>query len=98
MTPRAAKQADKFFRHLELERRLSPHTVAAYRLELAALAAYCDAEGISTWSALQVGHVRTFAAKSHAGGLSPHSVQRRLSAVRSFLNFLCGEGVIRGNP
>src|SRR5579871_5800234 len=98
MTPRAAQQTEKFFRHLELERRVSPHTVAAYRLELAALAAYCGAEGINAWSALQIGHVRAFAAKSHADGLSPHSVQRRLSAVRSFLNFLCGEGVIRGNP
>jgi integrase/recombinase XerC len=32
-----------------------------------------------------------FAAHSHAGGLSPRSVQRRLSAVRSFYEFLIRE-------
>lgn len=98
LIPSAQHQVDKFFRHLELERQVSPHTVAAYRLELAALVAYCDAEGVNAWPALQARNVRDFAAQSHAGGLAPPSVQRRLSAVRSFLRFLCGEGVIRINP
>jgi integrase/recombinase XerC len=39
-----------------------------------------------------------FAARSHAGGLAPRSVQRRLSAVRSFLRWLQREKVISGNP
>ncbi len=33
----------------------------------------------------------------HAGGLAPRSIQRRLSAVRSFLNFLIREGVLQRN-
>ena len=98
MTPRALQQVDKFLRYLELERRMSRHTVKAYRLELAALTAYCDAQGISNWAALQVGSVRDFAAQSHKGGLAPRSVQRRLSAVRSFVTYIGGEGVIRSNP
>ena len=99
MNPRTLQQVDKFLRYLELERRMSRHTVKAYRLELAALAVYCDAHGIDKWAALQVGHVRDFAAQSHKGGLAPRSVQRRLSAVRSFLTYLGGEGLlIRGNP
>lgn len=99
MNPRALQQADKFLRYLELERRMSRHTVKAYRLELAALAAHCDANGIDKWAALQTAHVRDFATQSHKGGLAPRSVQRRLSAVRSFLTYLRGEGLlIRGNP
>jgi len=42
--------------------------------------------------------VRNFAARSHAAGLAASSVQRRLSAVRSFMKFLVREGVIPGNP
>jgi integrase/recombinase XerC len=41
--------------------------------------------------------VRSFAASSHAGGLSPRSIQRRLSGVRSFLNYLIREGRLEGN-
>ena len=39
-----------------------------------------------------------FAARSHARGLAPRSVQRRLSAVRSFCKFLVGEKVLTANP
>ena len=35
--------------------------------------------------------MRTFAAHAHAGGLAPRSIQRRLSAVRSFYQFLLRE-------
>jgi integrase/recombinase XerC len=47
--------------------------------------------GLEDWSALDNQHIRMFAAHSHAGGLSPRSVQRRLSAVRSFYEFLIRE-------
>ena len=40
---------------------------------------------------LDTQHVRVFAAHSHAGGLGPRSIQRRLSAVRSFFEFLLRE-------
>ena len=49
---------------------------------------FCERAGIEDWPALQQSHVRTFAARSFANGLLPSSVQRRLSAVRTFLAFL----------
>jgi integrase/recombinase XerC len=52
---------------------------------------FCDRFHIRDWSRLDSQHVRTFAAHSHAGGLSARSVQRRLSAVRSFYSFLLRE-------
>jgi integrase/recombinase XerC len=42
--------------------------------------------------------VRVFAARAHAGGLDPRSVQRLLSAVRSFCRFLVREGALSTNP
>jgi integrase/recombinase XerC len=85
---------ERFSRHLMLERRVSPHTHSAYRSELGSLVAFCDRSGVEEWSALDVRQVRTFAARSHARGLVPSSIQRRLSAVRTFQKFLIREGVL----
>jgi len=92
MTPAAVAWIERFRRYLAEERRCSPHTVAAYTRDLEALAAYCDRAGLDGWTALDSGHVRSFAAQQHARGLGPRSIQRRLSAVRSFYEFLQREG------
>ncbi len=88
----------RFRRHLATERRLSPHTSSNYARDLAALARYCETERITDLARLDSQHVRLFAARSHAAGLAPRSVQRRLSAVRSFCSFLVREGAIAANP
>ncbi len=88
----------RFRRHLATERRLSPHTDSNYARDLTALARYCEKECITDLARLDSQHVRLFAARSHAAGLAPRSVQRRLSAVRSFCNFLVREGAITANP
>ena len=90
--------AESFLQHLKLERRLSPHTIKGYRRDLVCLAEFCDRESIEHWTDLRDLHLRRFAALSHAGGLSPRSVQRRLSGARSFLNFLIREGRLVQNP
>jgi integrase/recombinase XerC len=87
----------RFLAHLAHERRLSPHTITGYRRDLDCLAAFCDREGITRWRDLQVPNLRRFAAASHASGLDPRSVQRRLSGTRSFLKYLVREGVISQN-
>jgi integrase/recombinase XerC len=91
MTPAALEWVARFRRYMSLERRLSRHTDSNYARDLTALVQYCDKAGLEEWRALDSQHVRLFAAKSHAGGLSPRSVQRRLSAVRSFYEFLLRE-------
>lgn len=88
----------RFLRYVSLERRLSPHTHAAYSRELAALVKYCDQQSIEEWPQLDSQHVRVFAARSHAGGLDARSVQRRVSAVRSFCSFLLREKILASNP
>jgi integrase/recombinase XerC len=91
MTPAALEWLARFRRYLKSERRLSAHTDAAYARDLTALVRFCARSGIADWSALDSQHVRTFAAHSHAGGLGARSIQRRLSAVRSFYAFLLRE-------
>lgn len=98
MTPEALRWRDPFGSHLGNERRLSAHTVHNYLREIDALIAWCAAQGIEDWTHLDAQHLRLFAARSHAGGLAPRSVQRRLSAVRTFLRYLQREGVLAHNP
>ncbi len=88
----------KFLEHLSHERRLSAHTSAAYRRDLDSLQSYCADHNIEAWSALDSQHVRSFAAACHRRGLAPRSIQRRLSAVRSFYKYLLREGVTTRNP
>jgi integrase/recombinase XerC len=89
---------ERFVQHLSHERRLSAHTSTAYRRDLERLVGFCERRGIREWSALDNPLVRAFAAAEHAGGLAPRSIQRRLSAVRSFYEFLLREGCCRLNP
>ena len=98
MQPKAAAWIGRYLAHLRTERRLSPHTESAYRRDLDALVAYCDGEKIAAWKQLDNFHVRTFAAREHRDGLNPRSVQRRLSALRGFFNYLIREKVLDSNP
>ena len=98
MQAKAAAWIGRYLAHLRTERRLSPHTEAAYRRDLDTLIAYCDSERIAGWKQVDNFHVRTFAAREHRDGLGPRSVQRRLSAVRGFFNYLIREKVIEANP
>jgi integrase/recombinase XerC len=98
VNPQQRDWMERFASHLTHERRMSRHTVAAYRHDLKTLQAFCDARGIRQWSALANAHVRAYAAAEHSGGLGPRSIQRRLSAVRTFYEFLQREGCCSVNP
>ena len=89
---------ERYLAHLRTERRLSPNTESSYRRDLGALTAYCNAERLANWKKLDNFHIRTFAAREHRDGLGPRSVQRRLSALRGFFNYLIRERVIEANP
>src|SRR5437879_2642212 len=92
MTPAALEWVARFRRYMTSERRLSAHTDRSYSRDLTALVRFCDRSGVADWDRLDTQHVRLFAAQSHASGLAPRSIQRRLSAVRSFYEFLLREG------
>ena len=83
---------------LRNERRLSSHTSAAYRRDLQAFLGWCAGAGLACFGVLDAGHLRSFAAASHRGGLDPRSIQRRLSALRTFFGYLIREGALKQNP
>lgn len=95
MTPAAMHWVERFERYLATERRSSAHTVSNYRRDLHTLIVYCERNALEDWARLEAAHVRAFAARLHAGGLAPRSIQRHLSAVRSFYDFLLREALVQ---
>jgi integrase/recombinase XerC len=89
---------DKFIHHLEFERRLSPLTCKHYRRDLVALRAFCDKAGVALWSDLDSEHFRAFAAANYRSGLSARSIQRQLSAARTYFRYLLREKHVARNP
>ncbi|MCC6208342.1 MAG: tyrosine recombinase XerC [Gammaproteobacteria bacterium] len=87
-----------FLESLRVERRLSPHTLSAYRRDLASLDAFCAAEAIAHWNQLTAHHIRALVAAQHRRGLDGRSLQRLLSALRSFFEYLIGQQELGHNP
>lgn len=72
--------------------------MAAYRHDLSDLAEFGTRRKLAAWSGLDHQQLRAFAATLHGEGLSPRSIQRRLSAARTFYGFLMREGHGSRNP
>ena len=98
MQERAHQLLEKFLRHLGDERRLSPLTLIHYGRDLAQCVAYCDGAGAADWEKLTTAEVRGWVAAMHRRGLSGKSIQRALSALRSFYRYLLREQAVARNP
>jgi integrase/recombinase XerC len=95
--PVGVEALEAFLEKLRTERRLSPHTLSAYRRDLSAFTEFCARERLQSLGEVDTYHVRRFAAEGHRRGLSPRSIARRLSALRSFLSEQVQLGVLTAN-
>jgi integrase/recombinase XerC len=93
-----AEDIGRFLDQLAVERRLSPHTVAAYRRDLGRLVEHCARADLYAWERVDAHFVRAFVVAEHRRGLSGRSLQRLLSALRGFFAFLIGENRLSHNP
>jgi len=83
-----------FLDHLQVEKRYSAHTVSAYTRELKRFRAYYQ----SDLTALQSYEVTHFTGWLRHQGLQTKSIQRALSALRSFYNYLLLRKLVGTNP
>jgi integrase/recombinase XerC len=84
-----------YLRHLAAERRLSPHTLAAYERDLGALIRHAGAAPLRD---LTPADIRGLIVRLRASNLSPPSVARQLSAWRGFYAFACRRLGFPANP
>lgn len=93
-----ADWVDAWLANLATARRLSAHTLAAYRRDMNAFSEWARSASITRFESLDTHHIRTYAACAHRDGLDPRSIQRRLSSLRTFFNYLLREGHLKRNP
>ena len=97
MHPDAELMLAEFINQLAFVRRASTNTVTSYRRDLTYLCRFCTKKSIAQWNELQQTDIRAHIADRHKQGLSSKTLQRELSAMRCFLQFLLKKGLITGN-
>ncbi|WP_072571102.1 tyrosine recombinase XerC [Enterobacter sp. SA187] len=88
----------RFLRYLGVERQLSPITLLNYRRQLDAIMAIARETGITRWADCDAASVRTIAVRSRRHGLGAASLALRLSALRSFFDWMVSQGELPANP
>jgi integrase/recombinase XerC len=88
----------EFLTFIETEKQLSAKTCESYGTTLWHFTDYLTTQSVDRWS--QVSHftLRNYIATLHRQGLGSKSIAQKLSALRSFFNFLCRRGELSVNP
>lgn len=88
----------EWLHRLEVERNVSPHTLTAYRTDLAQFGAWAERRNIATVEAIDRRMLRRFVAYLGERRYARRTVARKVSAVRSWLSWATAEGVIAVDP
>jgi len=92
--------SDDYLRQLQSGRDASSNTVAAYRRDIAEFVRRifdCE-DSFNDWQKVDVDAARRFVMALHEAGDSKRSMQRKISAMRSFFRYLVQQGVVAANP
>ena len=88
-----------FLEYLSLEKKCSPHTLKAYQANLEAFEVFITEQGsLETIEEVSYGEIRAWIVSLIQFGNSPRTVNRKLSALRSYYKFLLRIGSIPVSP
>jgi len=91
--------AGRFIKYLQYEKRYSGHTLTAYRKDLEQFFGFmADTYRVETPGDLTYFYIRSWVVSLMDGGLTPRTVNRKISSLKSFFRFLLREKAIRTNP
>ena len=88
----------RFVDFISLEQGLSPRTQEAYRRDLARFAEYAAVKGLAAPTDVTARLLREYVYHLKDLGLSPASIRRNVSAVRTYFRFLTGDGIVVRDP
>ena len=88
-----------FLEYLSLEKKCSPHTLKAYQANLEAFEMFITEQGsLETIEEVSYGEIRAWIVSLIQSGNTPRTVNRKLSALRSYYKFLLRIGSIPVSP
>jgi len=87
-----------FFQYIKVEKRYAEHTLKNYQRDIQRLVDFLPTIDIQSWQVVKADNIRHHIANRHRRGLGSRSLQRELSAIRSFFNFLLKKQWIDNNP
>ena len=88
-----------FLEYLSLEKKCSPHTLKAYQANLEAFEVFITEQGsLETIEVVSYGEIRAWIVSLIQSGNTPRTVNRKLSALRSYYKFLLRIGSIPVSP
>lgn len=87
-----------FIQHLTVEKQVSPHTLSNYQRDLATLHKNLQKQSVENIDDVRNFHVRACVATLHRRQLNHRSIQRWLSACRSFFRFALAQNWIKQDP
>ncbi|MEO8292278.1 MAG: tyrosine recombinase [Actinomycetota bacterium] len=97
LPPSQTSLIERFVRHLSLERRLSDHTVGAYRSDLGQLAIFLVRQGASLETATYAS-LRRFLAHQTTLGYARASIARRVGALHTFYRWCLAQNLVGTDP
>lgn len=87
-----------FLQYLQFQKRRSPHTIRAYSDDLSQFAHFqAETNSLSPETAGK-SQIRQWIIHLKTGGLSETSINRKISTLRAFFDFLVREGKLEANP
>lgn len=87
----------RYYQYLKLEKSFSPNTIDAYQRDLDKFLIFIRDEGVQ-YDTITLDTLHQFSALMTDIGISPTSLSRILSGVRSFYHFLLLEDVLQTDP
>jgi integrase/recombinase XerD len=91
-------QLERFQDHLSVEKGASPRTNEAYLRDVSRFAVFCATKGAHAPSSASAKILREYVYHLKDLGLSPSSIRRNVSAVRSYFRFMLSEGELVRDP
>ena len=92
------KEINKFLDYLSTVRNLSVHTVKNYKRDLEKFSAFYEAKKFTDLAAVSQSDIRDFVGIERRRGLSPRSIARLISCLKSFYRYLNLERIVMKNP
>src|SRR5947207_2112024 len=89
---------EAFINHLKYERRVSHHTLKSYGHDLKTAQDFFIGKGLDSWQAVSEENIRSLIVCRRQQKKSARSINRQLSSLRTFYEYLIREDYLKLNP